>query len=104
MLTDHRTAQFAALGEQLEEQYWLYTEELTILTERLRDAAGEDTVTMATIAGCRRMLADTARALRHLAEGRYGSCETCQDAIPIARLEILPQARFCTRCQRDHPN
>jgi DnaK suppressor protein len=99
LLTDDRTTRLSALGEQLEQQYQRYTEELTIHTERLRD--GEDAETMAMIAGCRQILADTARALRHLAEGRYGVCQDCHHDIPVERLEILPQARYCARCQRD---
>lgn len=102
MLTDYRTTQLDALSEQLEEQYHRYTEELTILTERLR-GGGDDPETMAMVADCRQVLADTARALRHLAENRYGVCEACHEDIPVPRLEVLPQARFCAQCQRDHP-
>ena len=99
MLTDDRTTRLSAIGEQLEQQYQRYTEELTIHTERLRH--GEDAETMVMVAGCRQILADTARALRHLAEGRYGICQACHGDIPVERLEILPQARYCARCQRD---
>lgn len=41
------------------------------------------------------------RAL-HLAQiGSYGICEKCGDEIDPARLEILPQATLCLKCQRD---
>jgi RNA polymerase-binding transcription factor DksA len=96
--TDERTARLSALSAQLEEQYQRYTEDLTGHTERLRLAA--DAATMAMISDCRQVLADTARALQRLAEGRYGICQECHRDIPIARLEILPQARHCGRCQR----
>lgn len=38
-------------------------------------------------------------ALRKLEEGTYGRCETCDEPIPPARLEALPFAIRCTRCQ-----
>ncbi len=38
-------------------------------------------------------------ALRRLDEGTYGRCEECGAAIPRTRLDALPFARFCIRCQ-----
>ena len=38
-------------------------------------------------------------ALRRLDEGTYGNCEECGATIPRARLDALPFARFCIRCQ-----
>ncbi len=35
------------------------------------------------------------RALTKLDDGTYGKCETCGEAIPAARLEAMPAARFC---------
>ncbi|MCP4198224.1 MAG: TraR/DksA family transcriptional regulator [Proteobacteria bacterium] len=40
------------------------------------------------------------RALAKLAEGDYGYCEGCGEAIDFARLKALPDARFCLTCQR----
>lgn len=43
----------------------------------------------------------------HLAQnGGYGICEQCGERIDPARLEILPQATLCLRCQRkfEHRN
>lgn len=40
-------------------------------------------------------LTDVDRALKRLDEGTYGVCEACGRAIPAARLEIKPEARFC---------
>jgi RNA polymerase-binding transcription factor DksA len=54
----------------------------------------------ALIASCRRAVADTAQALRRIADGSYGTCERCTASIPLERLEILPHARFCMPCQR----
>ncbi|HHL1026629.1 TPA: TraR/DksA C4-type zinc finger protein [Pseudomonas aeruginosa] len=33
-----------------------------------------------------------------LAEGRYGYCERCGEAIEPARLAALPAAEYCLRC------
>lgn len=40
-------------------------------------------------------------ALERLESGEYGSCETCGLEIPDARLEVLPDARLCLKCQED---
>lgn len=40
-------------------------------------------------------LDEVERALRKLDDGSYGACETCGQAIPPARLEAKPAARFC---------
>lgn len=38
-------------------------------------------------------------ALERILKGKYGSCEACGAAIPIARLRTLPGARYCTGCE-----
>ncbi len=38
-------------------------------------------------------------ALRHLREGTYGLCSGCGAPIHRARLEALPEAALCLRCQ-----
>lgn len=40
-------------------------------------------------------------ALRRLADGAYGQCEGCGEAIPEARLRALPATRFCIACARE---
>jgi len=37
-------------------------------------------------------------ALRRIEMGGYGVCEVCGEAIPIARLEVLPYATMCVTC------
>lgn len=39
-------------------------------------------------------LAEIARALTKLGRGTYGDCERCGQAIPLARLRVLPEARY----------
>jgi DnaK suppressor protein len=45
-------------------------------------------------------LADTSVALDKVADGRYGVCESCGEAIGYARLLAYPSARRCLACQR----
>ncbi len=44
-------------------------------------------------------LADTSLALSKVADGRYGLCERCREAIGYARLLAYPAARRCLSCQ-----
>lgn len=37
-------------------------------------------------------------ALRRVEAGAYGICEVCGEAIPVARLEVLPYATTCVTC------
>jgi RNA polymerase-binding transcription factor DksA len=91
------------LRNTLEEQFQRYTDQLAELTVRNQrpDRGGYDDDTLAAlIVSSRQAVADTARALRRMAEGSYGTCERCTADIPLQRLEILPHARFCVPCQR----
>jgi DnaK suppressor protein len=45
-------------------------------------------------------LADVNDALHKFDEDNYGSCESCGQPIDWARLEALPAARLCIRCQQ----
>ena len=38
-------------------------------------------------------------ALKKIEEGTYGQCETCGADIPIQRLQIKPDAKFCVKCK-----
>jgi DnaK suppressor protein len=46
-------------------------------------------------------LSRTETALERMREGRYGVCEMCGNNIPMARLQALPYATFCIKCQRE---
>ena len=96
------------LRETLEEQFQRQTgrlAELTVLSQQpAREGYGghgyDGDTLAALIASARQAVADTARALRRMAEGSYGTCERCTSRIPLERLEILPHAHFCVPCQR----
>jgi DnaK suppressor protein len=37
-------------------------------------------------------------ALARIDAGEYGTCESCGNDIPVARLDALPYATFCVNC------
>jgi DnaK suppressor protein len=39
-------------------------------------------------------------ALEKIKKGNYGICEKCGQQIPLGRLKISPEARFCLKCKR----
>jgi len=46
-------------------------------------------------------LAQIETALQKLDEGRYGLCDNCGQQIAPGRLEVLPYANLCIRCQSE---
>jgi DnaK suppressor protein len=43
-----------------------------------------------------------AEALERLDKGSYGVCAGCSEAIESERLEIIPYAIYCIKCQREN--
>ena len=48
-----------------------------------------------------RELARIEYALERMRNGQFGTCEGCGTGIPMARLNALPYATFCIKCQRE---
>lgn len=46
-----------------------------------------------------RELEQIEHALQQMRDGQYGVCESCGKNIPVARLQALPYASNCIRCQ-----
>ncbi|MFE5891217.1 TraR/DksA family transcriptional regulator [Streptomyces sp. NPDC056462] len=99
----------AALYENLHEQRLFRQEQLqqltvpaTSRTEALLDrrAASQLEVRVKLAASARMVLADVEAALTRMDQGRYGTCHLCQRPIARERLMIVPQARYCARCQQ----
>lgn len=40
-------------------------------------------------------------ALERVKDGSYGMCDECGEPMLVRRLEAIPWARFCVRCQDD---
>ena len=37
-------------------------------------------------------------ALERIEAGKYGNCESCGNAIPVERLDVLPYSTLCVEC------
>ncbi|NKQ26616.1 hypothetical protein HF200_19875 [Streptomyces galbus] len=99
----------AALREDLHEQLRFRREQLRRLARPVVPGAGAARgpqtaahieVRAALAASARMVLADVEAALRRLAEGSYGVCHLCRRPVDRERLAIVPQARYCARCQQ----
>lgn len=87
----------------VEEQFQRHADQLSELIRCTRqpDRGGYDEETLiALTVSSRRALADTAAALRRIAEGTYGTCKRCAGSIPLERLQAVPQTPLCLPCQQ----
>lgn len=41
------------------------------------------------------------RAIDRIHDGTYGICQGCQNDIPVGRLKVRPETRFCVSCQKE---
>lgn len=62
----------------------------SLAVERLSQIAAHDQL-QAT-------LAEVVRAQEKLADGTYGACDRCGNAVPEGRLEAMPWATLCLAC------
>jgi DnaK suppressor protein len=69
--------------------------------DRASSVQGRDAATMlAQVLSSNQLQID--RAMQHLTEGRYGTCEDCEHLISRERLGAWPEATRCIDCQRRH--
>ncbi|GGS10680.1 hypothetical protein GCM10010269_57310 [Streptomyces humidus] len=99
----------AALRENLNEQRLFRQEQLHQLSAAAtaradafldRQAASQIEVRVKLAASARMVLDDVEAALERMDQGRYGACHLCRGTIARERLMIVPQARYCARCQQ----
>jgi len=64
----------------------------------VREQVGHDNIE-AQIKDLEKRLLTIEIALNKIAKNRYGFCEKCNLPIPIARLEIVPDAILCMECE-----
>jgi RNA polymerase-binding transcription factor len=50
-------------------------------------------------AATRQMLKNLTQALERMRRGSFGECTECGGDIELKRLEAIPWARYCVRCQ-----
>ncbi|MGQ9598216.1 MAG: TraR/DksA C4-type zinc finger protein [Anaerolineae bacterium] len=79
--------------------------ELRNMAEPSADEADLDTYEREKIWALARSLEERLRsierAIQSAQSGTYGLCQNCGERIDPARLEILPDAIYCLRCQRE---
>ena len=63
------------------------------------DAIAQQKMVEASRAQMQRRLQLVRGALRRFADGEYGDCVSCGEAIGFARLSAQPEAPFCIGCQ-----
>ncbi|WP_030265595.1 TraR/DksA family transcriptional regulator [Streptomyces violens] len=102
-------ADLAALRESLQEQRLFRQEQLQRIAGssasragRLREQQARSQVEarIELAASARMVLTDVEAALERMDHGRYGRCHLCTRPIALERLQIVPQARYCSRCQQ----
>ena len=68
------------------------------LIDHVQGAVGRDMTAM-MLNRFSSTLEEVDRSLEAIAEGSYGVCAMCEEPIGIRRLQTLPWAAYCIRCQ-----
>ncbi|HVK13978.1 MAG TPA: TraR/DksA C4-type zinc finger protein [Gemmataceae bacterium] len=58
---------------------------------------------VAVLAADEELLGEAKAALARIDSGTFGACEWCGRAIPATRLDAIPYARRCARCENETP-
>jgi len=61
--------------------------------------AAERELAVLTLDRRAKLLREVTAALARIEQGTYGVCERCEEAIKPRRLDAIPWARYCVRCQ-----
>lgn len=64
----------------------------------VREQVGHDTIE-AQIVSLQKRLENIHAAVKKLTTSGYGVCENCKKEIPLARLELVPEAKYCVECE-----
>lgn len=64
----------------------------------VREQVGHETV-QAQIKNLQKRLVDIEIVLKKTSKNTYGVCERCNAVILLARLKLIPEARFCVECE-----
>lgn len=90
------------LQSQLQELQREVREEGVGYSNHMADAATEvfeQQLDMGLAKQLKQSYAAVKEALGKFDDGTYGLCESCGTRIELARLEAVPEARFCLACQ-----
>jgi RNA polymerase-binding transcription factor DksA len=97
--------------ERIERQVAMLQTSIADVLRDSGDGAGDDTADtgskafereqeMTLLANTRESLFQTEHALRRIAAGTYGACESCGEAVGKARLQAFPRATLCVSCKQ----
>jgi len=64
----------------------------------VREQVGHETIE-AQIKDMQKRRENIKTALLLIQKKKYGECEKCLKPIPLARLELVPEARYCVECE-----
>ena len=64
----------------------------------IREQVGHDTIE-AQILSLEKRLVNIHVAVKKITTSGYGICENCKKEIPVARLELVPEAKYCVDCE-----
>lgn len=64
----------------------------------VREQVGHDTIE-AQIVSLQKRLENIHAAVKKITSSGYGICENCKKEIPVARLELVPEAKYCVDCE-----
>jgi RNA polymerase-binding protein DksA len=97
-------ARLEAVQQELLEDIEHLQADLRSMAEPSADEADVDAYerekTWALVQRLRQKLESVERAMKLARNGTYGTCESCEQRIDPARLEIIPEATLCLDCQR----
>jgi|GEM_PF-5906113 len=63
------------------------------------DTDGDSSATSsALVENDQHLLDEVQSALRRIDDGQFGECECCHESINMARLRVVPYARYCIHC------
>lgn len=65
----------------------------------VREQVGHDTIE-AQVKDMEKRIERIELALNKINRGHYGRCDKCGGAIPVERLELVPEALFCVDCEK----
>jgi RNA polymerase-binding transcription factor len=72
--------------------------ELSLAYHTAADAQRDTDALLHRAVSARRKLAEVEEALVRLTAGGFGRCEACGSAVPPGLLAVIPETRYCPRC------
>jgi RNA polymerase-binding transcription factor DksA len=97
-LSELRELLLRELGDQAADASACRTTIRTLTGQTDADSQLERELAEASQARAEEAIADIEDAIARIDNGTYGTCERCDAAIPIERLEAIPFARRCVDC------